>query len=157
MSVVELDPKVARFIERNIDLIEQRKWDAVYSQEKIPIGFTEAMLAADINPLHQGLNYIPNNFLYRSSIKSFTIPDHIESIGNKAFQECESLTSVIIGNSVTTIWNYAFANCPKLKEIKINQTVQQVKGNLRLHVEKEWRAGSDIQKIICIDGEIDLT
>jgi len=41
----------------------------------------------------------------------------VKSIGNSAFCDCKSLTSVTISNSVTSIDEYAFSWCMKLKEI----------------------------------------
>jgi hypothetical protein len=39
---------------------------------------------------------------------SYTIPDSVTSIGDGAFQDCYSLTSVTIPSSVTSIGDYAF-------------------------------------------------
>ena len=59
-------------------------------------------------------------FLDCSSLTSITIPDSVTSIGEYAFYDCSSLTSVTIPNSVTSIGNYAFYNCTALEEIHFN-------------------------------------
>ena len=46
-----------------------------------------------------------------NSLTSVTIGDGVESIGNYAFHECHSLTSLTIGSGVKSIGEYAFIGC----------------------------------------------
>jgi len=50
-------------------------------------------------------------FLNCSSLTSITIPNSVKSIGNKAFQNCGNLISITIPNSVTSIGASAFSGC----------------------------------------------
>ena len=54
-----------------------------------------------------------------SSLTSVTIPNSVTSIGNGAFSGCSGLERVTIGNSVTSIGNYTFNNCTSLKDLRI--------------------------------------
>ena len=54
---------------------------------------------------------------------SFTIPNHVTSIGEYAFLECDSLTSVVIPDSVTKIGAYAFEWCDSLTSLVIPDRV----------------------------------
>ena len=55
-----------------------------------------------------------------SSLTSITIPDSVTSIGIYAFQRCSGLSSIIIGKGVTNIGNQAFFGCSSLTSITIN-------------------------------------
>ena len=113
-----MDYDVENFIKENINLIQSQNWDEVYKKD-FPDGFTETLLDCGINPLEQGLNYIPGYFLHKSNIKEFTIPDNITSIGYAASYECSKLTSIVIPESVKSIDTNAFANCTSLTNIEI--------------------------------------
>ena len=52
-----------------------------------------------------------------SSLTSIEIPDSVTSIGSFAFFYCESLTSITIPDSVTSIGEWAFASCTNLIDI----------------------------------------
>lgn len=51
----------------------------------------------------------------------------VTGIGNGAFYECTSLTSVTIPNGVTSIGEYAFAGCTGLKSVSIPGSVEEIK------------------------------
>ena len=57
-----------------------------------------------------------------TSLTSVTIPDSVTSIGYRAFRECTSLTSVTIPDSVTSIESYAFEYCTSLAEVYCKPT-----------------------------------
>ena len=57
---------------------------------------------------------------------NLVIPDSVTTIGNSAFQNHGSLTSVTIGNSVTTIGDSAFYGCTGLKSVTFNDNSQLV-------------------------------
>ena len=70
-----------------------------------------------------------------SNLTTATIPDivthdgttySVTSIGNYAFQNCSSLTSVTIPNSVTSIGGHAFAYCSSLTSITIPESVTSI-------------------------------
>ena len=66
---------------------------------------------------------------YRSKEKNYIIPNSVTYIGNDAFFDCKSLTSINIPNSVTNIGNRAFRGCDSLKRINIPDSVTYI-GNL---------------------------
>lgn len=61
-----------------------------------------------------------------SSLTSIAIPNSVTSIGNSAFNCCISLTSCTIGSGVTSIGNQAFLNCRSLTSIDIPDSVTSI-------------------------------
>ena len=61
-----------------------------------------------------------------TSLTSVTIPDSVTIIGRYAFENCTSLTSVTIPNSVTSIGDYAFYNCTSLTSVTIPDSVTSI-------------------------------
>ncbi len=78
--------------------------------------------------------YIPSSvtsigelaFCECTSLTSITIPSSVTSIGDYAFRGCTSLTSITIPNSVTSIGDYAFRGCTSLKSITIPSSVTSI-------------------------------
>ena len=60
-----------------------------------------------------------------SSLTSITIPDSVTSIGSNAFFNCSRLTSITIPDSVTSIGSNAFMNCG-LTSIDIPNSVTSI-------------------------------
>ena len=67
------------------------------------------------------------------SLTSVTIGNSVTVIGDFAFYDCDNLTSVTIGDSVTAIGVMAFAHCKNLTSIVVdenNPAYQSINGNL---------------------------
>ena len=60
------------------------------------------------------------------SLSSVTIPNSVTSIGDRAFEGCKSLTSVTLPNSVTSIGEYAFYGCTSLTSVTIPDSVTSI-------------------------------
>ena len=61
-----------------------------------------------------------------SSLTSITIPNSVTTIGFRAFSHCSSLTSITIPNSVTSIGSSAFSHCSSLTSITIPNSVTSI-------------------------------
>lgn len=61
-----------------------------------------------------------------SSLTFVTIPNSVISIGDFAFFECSSLTSISIPNSVISIGNSAFSGCSRLTSVTIPNSVTSI-------------------------------
>ena len=59
------------------------------------------------------------------SLTSVTIPDSVTSMGDDAFANCTSLSSVTIGSSVTSIGEEAFSSCYSLNSVNYLGTIEQ--------------------------------
>ena len=63
---------------------------------------------------------------YRAKETNYTIPNSVTTIGEGAFSNCNSLTSINIPNSVTTIGESAFWGCTSLTSINIPNNVTTI-------------------------------
>lgn len=61
-----------------------------------------------------------------TSLTSVTIPNSVISFGDCAFYNCTSLTSVTIPNSVTSIGNQAFEKCSSLTSITLPDSLTSI-------------------------------
>lgn len=59
-------------------------------------------------------------------LTSVIIPNTVTTIGNEAFHLCHGLTSIIIPNSVITIGESAFATCNGLTSVTIGNSVTTI-------------------------------
>ena len=63
---------------------------------------------------------------FRSQIKTVVISEGVTNIGNKAFTDCISLSSVTIPSSVKTIGNRTFYKCSRLEAVTIPSGVTSI-------------------------------
>jgi hypothetical protein len=61
-----------------------------------------------------------------SAATSYTIPNSVTNIGDRAFQYSTSLISVTIPSSVSSIGNYAFSGCSSLTSVTIPASVRSI-------------------------------
>ena len=61
-----------------------------------------------------------------SSLTSITIPESVTTIGRSAFEDCSSLSSITIPEGVTTIGDRAFDGCRSLTSINIPESVTAI-------------------------------
>jgi hypothetical protein len=70
-----------------------------------------------------------------TSLTSVTIPDSVSTIGAWAFCDCESLTSMTIGSGVIYIAPYAFSGCSGLTDVYYKGTMMQWKAISVVNIE----------------------
>ena len=76
-------------------------------------------------------------YIFGSQVTEYIIGDSVTSIGNYAFQDCNSLTSVTIPSSVTSIGNSAFKGCSGLTSFtNYATTPQAINANVFTNVNK---------------------
>ena len=77
-------------------------------------GNTVSVTHGNIDNSYSGAVSIPNSVTYGGRTYS------VSTIGDDAFRNCSSLTSVNMGNSVMNIGNYAFGNCSGLTRVSLS-------------------------------------
>ena len=61
-----------------------------------------------------------------SSLTSIVIPESVTSIGDYAFYYCSNLTSIVIPEGITSIGSYAFYGCSSLTSITLPDTITSI-------------------------------
>ena len=83
--------------------------------------------------IKDGVTSIGNFAFYNcTSLTSITIPDSVTSIELAAFNNCNNLTSITIPDSVTSIGDSAFELCNKLSSITLSNNITSI-GNWAFH------------------------
>ena len=132
-------PPVITFADANVKALCVSNWDMNGDGE---LSEEEAAAVTDIGTAFKnntqiksfdelqyftGITSIGNEAFYDcSSLTSVTIPNSVTSIGDYAFFRCSGLTSITIPNSVTSIGKYAFAGCSGLTSITIPNSVTSI-------------------------------
>ena len=93
-------------------------WMTLYTGtiEKTPSGYIPYQDGKLIST--DGITTIGNNaFKDCATLTSITLPNGVTAIGDNAFDFCTGLTSIVFPNSLTSIGTYAFSNCNSLLTI----------------------------------------
>ena len=95
-----------------------------------------------------------NAFSECKSLTSVTLPDSITSIGEYAFSDCTNLTSIIIPNGVTSIGECAFFTCTSLTDVYIPDSVTRIDTNpfVQCHSLVNIHVSPDHPFLATIDG-----
>ncbi len=108
------------------------------------------------NAFYLGNEKKPYEYLIRSiskNIKYCNVNEETKIIADAAFQSCVNLKELNITPSVIFIGNYTLYNCPNLKYINFNGSKEDFK---KIKKGMNWK-GNNIEKAICLDGELLLT
>lgn len=120
--------ELKQFIEENIDLISDNKFNDVYNKitsYRFTRLFTEAMLEAHINPLDY-MKEVPSHYLYKSNIQMIDIPTGVKEINKYAFANCREIKEVTIPEGVIKIGEGAFMKCYSLEALHLPSTLKYV-------------------------------
>ena len=74
----------------------------------------------------EGIETIGNYAFMNAGLSSLTLPTSLKSIGESAFQYCYSLTSVELPEGLTALGTDAFYSCQKLSKIILPSTLKSI-------------------------------
>lgn len=94
----------------------------IYENEVTITGFAEGVAIAEII-IPRWIEDLPVTMIGNSAfeecvtLSTVVIPEGVINIGRSAFKNCESLTHVTLSSSVSNVYAYAFSGCTNLKSI----------------------------------------
>ncbi len=94
---------------------------------------TEVIFGKNLTEIGEGA------FCDCSSLTTITIPDNVTTIGTYAFTSCEGLTDVVIGKGVQSIGTSAFSNCKSLSNITVDENNQYYTSKDSVIFDKEMK------------------
>ena len=96
--------------------------------------FAYAWASGDSYTIPEGVTSIADRaFYYCDGIKRISIPAYVTSIGNYAFHDCDGITEAYIDSSV--IGSYAFYSCDYLKDLTLGDNVTEIGGYAFQHCD----------------------
>ncbi|TAF79700.1 MAG: T9SS C-terminal target domain-containing protein [Sphingobacteriales bacterium] len=106
----------------------------VTSASKVEVSWNTGIMGAAVIPstvtylgsVYEVIGIGQRAFTDCASLTSITIPNSVTTIGYSAFSDCRLLTSITIPNSVTTIGYWAFQFCTSLTSITIPNSVTTI-------------------------------
>lgn len=98
----------------------------------------------------EGVIHIPNDLLTRQhKIETISLPNSVESIGDRAFFQCTSLKNIVVGNKLRSIGSQAFYNCSALEDFELPEGLQEIAPSAFLSCKsfKSVRIPSSVESI----------
>jgi hypothetical protein len=89
----------------------------------------------------------------RNMVLAPVIPSTITSIGDRAFEDCNSLEKMTIPASVARVGEFAFASCESLNEMSFEGTVAQWNA---IEKGESWNFNVPATYVQCSDGQVAL-
>ena len=151
-----MNDKLKKFIEDNIDLIEDNKFDDLYKKADVNyVGqLTQILIDAAINPLPY-MNHIVPCMYQGCNITSIVIPDNIEYIHYvRGFGDNPCLEYISLPSNLTSLGYQTFYGCTRLNTVDFRGTLSEFY-NIKTKVQ-DWAYGSSITEVVCSDGKIHL-
>ena len=168
--VCNMTEELKSFIERNIDLIEDRKFKELYDNtyagwlnhlgiKPMDIRDLTAILTEVYGEepiLDDDLTFVPHYYLVANDkVIDVVIPEGIESIGGSAYRNCRNLQSLTLPKTLSEISDEAFKGCDKLGSIFYNGSKADWY-HIKLGVQSFGSIGwiHQDKTIYCNDGEV---
>lgn len=107
-----------------LSLIEYKQIEPSIPNNEIWYTSSDGNVVTPYNTNDFGVNIISNE--YNNGKGVITFDGDVTTIGNEAFEQCRSLTSITIPNSVTTIGQSTFSNCSKLVSVTIPESLTTI-------------------------------
>ena len=115
---------------------------------------TNKLLANNINPLEY-VSCVYENMYYSTNVKEVTIPSTVAQIKKCAFQDCFNLDKLVIEKGLESIGGSTFDGCTNLSEIIYLGTMDEFKSQVKVQITAFMH--SSVKKIVCVDGDIDVS
>lgn len=158
------------FIERNIDLIEDKKFEDLYNNAYASWLNKLGIMPMDIRDLtdilfqlfdkepifDDNLTFVPHYYLVANDkVIDVMIPEGIEVIGKSAYRNCRNLQSLTLPKTLSEISDEAFKGCDKLSSIFYNGSKSDWE-HIKLGVQTFGSSGWIHQNktVYCNDGEV---
>ena len=159
------------FIERNIQLIEDKNFEDLYINaymeyvnERNKVKPTDISALTDIlteifakEPIFDdNLTYVPNYYLIANDkVVDVVIPEGIEYVGVSAYRNCVNLQTLSLPKTLSEIDEGAFKGCNKLNKIFYNGSKsdwEHIKLGMQSFGSSGWIHYDKV--IYCNDGEV---
>ena len=125
--------------------------------------------------LSTSLEFIGEGAFEASALATIILPDTLQEIGEYAFCYCDALSSIAISGQVEVVPTGLFEGCLMLSSVSLPASIQKIEPAFygcealseivfagsksswdALEKEADWKEGSALQYVSCIDGRYEL-